>query len=60
MAEILENFESMIGEITLIPSDSGKFEIMVNDRLVYSKLETGRFTEPGEAVKLISKIIKDR
>jgi selenoprotein W-related protein len=39
----------------LIPSDGGKFEIEVNGRLLYSKLETNRHAEPGEVAQLIAK-----
>jgi selenoprotein W-related protein len=53
MAEALKEFESDIESITLIPSGGGKFEVMVNGKLVYSKLNTGRHMEEGEIVKLL-------
>lgn len=37
----------------LVPSDGGKFEVFVDDELVYSKLETGQFPEPRDIVKSI-------
>jgi len=37
-AELLKEFEPEIAEITLIPSDGGRFEVTVNEKLVYSKL----------------------
>jgi predicted Rdx family selenoprotein len=39
---------SEIESFTLVPSDGSRFEVTVNDRLVYSKLQTHRHTEPGE------------
>ena len=44
--------------ITLVPSDGGRFEVTVNGRLVYSKLQTNRHVEPGEIVRLINKMVE--
>jgi len=55
VTDLLKNFEPQIESISLIPATSGKFEISVNDQLVYSKLKTGRHAEPGEVVKLVRK-----
>jgi len=56
--ELLKEFEYDIGNLTLVPSDGGRFEVMVGDALVYSKLKTHRHAEPGEVVGLVRKIIK--
>ncbi len=56
MAELLSHFESEISTITLIPSDGGCFEVVVNDRLIYSKLQIHRHADPGEVVGLVRKI----
>lgn len=53
MAEVLKNYEMKIDEITLIPSDGGKFEVSVDGKLVYSKLATGRHVESGETAKCV-------
>jgi len=42
----------------LIPADGGRFEVEVNGRLVFSKLELRRHPEPGEIVKLISTLVQ--
>ncbi len=55
MADLLKQFEPEIAEITLVPSDGGCFEVTVNDKLVYSKLQAGRHAEPGEVVNLMKK-----
>jgi selenoprotein W-related protein len=55
--ELLSNFEAEIESITLVPSEGGRFEVTVNDNLVYSKLQTGRHAETGEVVGLIRKMI---
>ena len=57
MADLVKNFEYQISEITLVPSDGGKFEVSVDCKLVYSKLQTGRHANPGEAEKLVGEVI---
>ena len=56
--ELLKKYEPEIESITLVPSSGGKYEITVNDQLVYSKLQTGRHAEPGEVLGLVEKAIK--
>ncbi len=57
MAELVRAFEYEIESIELIPSDGGKFEITVNENLVYSKLQTKRHAEPGEVLGLVRELI---
>jgi len=56
--DLLKNFEYDIQNLTLVPSEGGRFEVKVDDRLIYSKLQTHRHAEPGEVVGLVRKIIK--
>ncbi len=56
-ADLLKNFEPEIETLSLVPSDGGRFEVTVNDKLVYSKLETKRHAEPGEVVGLVKKLL---
>jgi selenoprotein W-related protein len=56
-ADLLKNFEPEIETLSLVPSDGGRFEVTVNDKLVYSKLQTGRHAEPGEVVGLVKKLL---
>lgn len=42
---LLEEFEHQVGNITLIPSKGGVFEVVVDGDLVYSKKETGEHAE---------------
>ena len=57
-AELMKEFEYKIESFSLVPSDSGKFEVSVNGDLVYSKLKTNRHAEPGEVAGLLRKVIK--
>jgi selenoprotein W-related protein len=56
-AELLKDFEPQIESITLVPSQGGRFEFTVNDKLLYSKLETNRHAEPGEIKGLLKKYL---
>ncbi len=53
MTELINNFEPEIEAITLAPSDGGRFEVTVNDKLLYSKLQTHRHAEPGEIAGIV-------
>ena len=44
---LLERFKQGISSFELVPSKGGCFELTVDGRLVYSKLQTGDF--PDEA-----------
>ncbi len=56
--ELLKQFEHMIEGILLVPSDGGRFEVTVNGKLIYSKLETKRHIQPGEVIGLVNKIVE--
>jgi selenoprotein W-related protein len=52
-AELIKEFEPQIESWTLIPGGGGAFEVKVGDKLVYSKLQTGRHTDANELRPLI-------
>lgn len=56
--DLLKEFEYKLGGLTLVPSDGGKFEVTVDDRLVYSKLQTNRHANQGEVVGLVREVLK--
>jgi selenoprotein W-related protein len=58
-AELLKEHEPEIETISLIPSNGGRFEVKVNDQLVYSKLQSGRHAESGEVPHLMNEYIKN-
>jgi selenoprotein W-related protein len=57
-SELLKKFEPEIEALMLAPSDGGRFEVSVNGKLIYSKLQTGRHAEPGEVARLVEKLLK--
>jgi selenoprotein W-related protein len=56
--DLLREFEPQIEALTLLPSDGGRFEVRVNEALVFSKKELGRHAEAGEVVGLVRKLVK--
>ena len=58
MAELLKAYEFKISSIELIPSDGGRFEVKVGEKLVYSKLETGAHVEPTKLVEIVGTALK--
>ncbi len=52
-ADLIKEFEPKITSWKLIPSGGGRFEVKIDDELVYSKLETGRHTDSDELGKLL-------
>jgi selenoprotein W-related protein len=56
--ELLKQFEHMVEGITLVPSDGGRFEVTVNGKLIYSKLEAKRHAQPGEVVGLVNRLVQ--
>lgn len=58
-AELLEHFEPDIEALTLLPSDGGRFEVLVNGRLLYSKLQNHRHAEPGEVLGLVRRYLSE-
>lgn len=60
MAELLKNYEREIESIGLIPSGNGRFEVRVNDDLIFSKASLGRHAETGEIDRLVEELIAIR
>jgi selenoprotein W-related protein len=51
---LVRKFKQRIGELALLPSEGGRFEIKVDDELIYSKLSTGRFPDNAEIEAAVS------
>ena len=54
VSEIAEAFKQGIESITLVPSVGGRFEVELDDELVFSKLETGSFPDAAKIKKEVS------
>ncbi len=55
--EILRTYKNTIGELVLIPSSGGVFEISRDGETLFSKAESGRFPHPGEMVERLQDLI---
>ena len=55
--ELLGDYQHIINDMKLIPSGGGRFELVVNGDLVYSKKATGRHVDDGEVVRIFEGII---
>jgi selT/selW/selH-like putative selenoprotein len=49
----LTGWAPIIETIVMIPSSKGRFEITLDDELIYSKASLGRHASPGEVVALV-------
>jgi selenoprotein W-related protein len=57
---LLKHYEPEIESVTLVPSEGGRFEIEINQTLVYSKLENGRHLKAGEGLQLVRNYLKEQ
>ena len=51
---LVDKYDKHFSEITLKPSDGGRFELVVNDKTLFSKLDSDRFPEDDEVLQLVA------
>jgi selenoprotein W-related protein len=51
-AELLHDYQHVISELELVTGSKGVFDVVVDDRLLFSKRSAGRHAEPGEVLRL--------
>jgi selenoprotein W-related protein len=51
--ELLMTFDTDLGEVALVPAGGGIFEVRVDDELIWSKKEQGRFPDSKELKQLV-------
>jgi selenoprotein W-related protein len=56
--KLLTTYKQKIQSLTLIPSKGGCFELSVDGKLVFSKLESGTFPEEPWAVEAVGSRLK--
>lgn len=54
----MREFEHEIQSLEILPSDGGRFEVRVNEAVVFSKKQVGRHAELGEVAGLIRKMVE--
>ena len=55
--DVLPKFKRRIESWTMIPSDCGRFEVVADGKLLYSKLATRQFPSNEEVIALIEKAL---
>jgi selenoprotein W-related protein len=55
---LVDKYDKHFSDITLKPSDGGRFEVLVNDKTVFSKLDSDRFPEEDELLELVANEIR--
>jgi selenoprotein W-related protein len=50
---VLAGWAPIVTALELVPSSQGRFEVTLDDELVFSKAALGRHAEPGEIVALL-------
>lgn len=55
--ELFNEFRAEIGELILIPSSGGVFEVDVDGKRIFSKKELGRHAEEGEIARLMKEAV---
>jgi len=50
---LIKELKSRIKRLVLVPSDGGRFEVSIDGKRVFSKLQTGRFPDYQEIRKHI-------
>jgi selenoprotein W-related protein len=51
--ELLTTFVDDLAEVSLVPGTGGVFDIRLNDELLFSRKEAGRFPEAKEVKQLV-------
>ena len=51
--ELLMTFDTDLGELALVPASGGIFEVRLDDELIWSKKQQGRFPDSKELKQLV-------
>ena len=58
--ELLAGWAPIIADIRLLPSSKGRFEVVLDGELIFSKASLGRHAQPGEVVDIVKERIGPR
>ena len=58
--ELLQGWAPIIVDIKLVPSSKGRFEVVLDGELIFSKAELGRHANPGEIAAIVEERIGPR
>jgi len=55
--EILSDYQHVIEKLELVTGTKGVFDVAVDDRLIYSKKQTGRHAREGEVLRAFAELV---
>lgn len=55
--KLLSTYKQKISDLTLIPASGGAFELTVGGKLIYSKLEEGKFPDEKWAIEAVGEML---
>ncbi len=55
---ILEKYEAEIETLRLVPASGGRFDVTVNERLIFSRLQSGQRAEVADIMQRIQEARK--
>ena len=55
--ELLSTFEADIGEVALVPGDSGEFRVLASKQVVWDRKTDGGFPQPKELKQRVRDVI---
>ena len=58
--ELLTGWAPIIRDIRLLPSSKGRFEVILDGDLIFSKASLGRHAQPGEVAAIVEERIGPR
>lgn len=56
-AKLLPRYKQAISRFVLIPSKGGRFELTVGGKLLYSKLDAGKFPDEDKLIAAVGKAL---
>jgi selenoprotein W-related protein len=55
--ELLTTFQAELGEVALLPGTGGVFEVRLDDRVMWSRAQEGRFPELKELKRRVRDVV---
>jgi selenoprotein W-related protein len=55
--ELLTTFQTELGEVALVPGTGGIFEVRLDDRVIWSRAQEGRFPELKELKQRVRDVV---
>ena len=59
-SKLLSAYKQKIRDLKLVPSSGGCFELTIDGKLIYSKLETGQFPDEKAVVDMIGSRLRKK